>query len=51
MLCSLLSDLRDGVVAVGLDDGVGKAVLHDKAFEMLSLMLSWLFLGRNDLAA
>ena len=38
----LLDELCDGILAVGLDDGVGEAMLHDKAFEMLSLMLCWL---------
>ena len=51
MLCSLLGELGDGILAVGLDDGVGEAVLHDKAFEMLNLMLCWPFLGRDDRAA
>ena len=44
MLCSLLGELRDGILAVGLDDGVGIAVLHDKSFEMLALMFVGPFL-------
>ena len=51
MLRSLLGELRDGILAVGLDDGVGEAVLHDETFEMLNLMLCWPFLGRDDRAA
>ena len=51
MLCILLGELRDGILAVGLDDGIGEAVLHDKAFEMLSLMFCWLFRGRDDRTA
>ena len=29
-MCSLLGELGDGILAVGLDDVVGKAVLHDE---------------------
>ena len=45
LLCSLLGELRDGILAVGLGEGVGKAVLNDKTFEMLRLMFCWPFLG------
>ena len=51
MLCNLLGDLRDGILAVGLDDGVGKAVLHDKTFEILCPMFCWPCLGRDDRSA
>ena len=51
LLCSLLGELGDGILTVSLDDGVCQAVLHDEAFEMLSLMLCWPFLGRDDRAA
>ena len=49
-MCSLLGRFSDGILAVSLDDIVGKAVLHDEAFEMLSLMLCWAVLGRDDRA-
>ena len=51
LLCSLLCKFCDGILAVSLDDAVGEAVLHDKAFEMLSLMLCWRFLRCDDRAA
>ena len=43
LLCCLLGELCDGIRAVGLDDVVGEAVRHDKAYEMLNLMLCWPF--------
>ena len=46
-----LSELGDGVLAVGLDDVVGKAVIHQNALEMLCLMLCYAFLCRDDRTA
>ena len=51
LLCSLLGEFGDCILAVGLDDAVGKAVLHDKSFQMLKLMPCWPFSGRDDRAA
>ena len=51
LLCCLLGELCDGTLAVGLDDGVGEAVLHDETFGKLSLVFRWPFLGRDDCAA
>ena len=51
LLRSLLGELCGGILAVGLDDGVREAVLHDKELEMLSLMRCWPFLGHDDRAA
>ena len=51
LLEDLLGELCDGILAVGLDDGVGEALLHDKTLEMLNLMLCWPLLGRDDRAA
>ena len=47
-MCGLLSKFGDGILAVSLDDAVGEAVLHDKAFKKLYLMLCWPFLGCDD---
>ena len=51
LLCSLLGEFGDCILAVGLDDGVGEAILHDEALEMLSLMSCWPLSGRDDRAA
>ena len=51
LLCSLLGEFGDCILAVGLDDAVGKPVFHDKTFEMLKLMSCWPFSGRDDRAA
>ena len=51
LLCSLLGEFGDGILAVSLDDAVGEAVLHDEALEMLNLMSCWPFSGRDDRAA
>ena len=47
-MCSLLSKFCDGILAVGLYDAVGEAVLHDKALKMLYLMLCWALLVCDD---
>ena len=48
---SLLGQFGDGILAVSLDDSVGETVLHNEAFEMLSLMFHLALLGRHDSAA
>ena len=47
----LLGEFGDCILAVGLDDAVGEAVLHDKTLEMLYLMSCWPLSGRDDRAA
>ena len=50
-MCSLLGEFGDCILAVGLDDAVGKPMFHHKTFEMLKLMSCWPFSGRDDRAA
>ena len=46
-----MGEFGDCILAVGLDDAVGKPVFHDKTFQMLKLMSCWPFSGRDDRAA
>ena len=50
-MCSLLGEFGDCILAVGLYDAVGEAVLHDEALQMLKLMSCWSFPGRDDCVA
>ena len=50
-MCSLLGEFGDCILAVGLDDAVGKPVFHDKTLKMLKLMTGWSFAGCDDRAA
>ena len=51
LLCSLLGEFGDCIFAVGLDDAVGKSVLHDEVLVMLNVMSCWPFSGHDDRAA
>ena len=50
-MCSLLGEFGDCILAVGLDDAVGKPMFHNKTLQMLKLMSCWPFSGRDDRAA